>query len=59
MGGLKTMKFYIVMEGEGDDRLPTSHTCFNQLLIPKYSSKEVLRKQLEFVLDHSDGFGMV
>ena len=29
VNGLKSMKFYIVMEGEDDNRLPTSHTCFN------------------------------
>ena len=29
VNGLKSMKFYLVMEGEDDSRLPTSHTCFN------------------------------
>ena len=38
INGLKSMKFYIVQEGEDDERLPSSHTCFNQLLMPKYSS---------------------
>ncbi|KAI9677149.1 MAG: E3 ubiquitin- protein ligase upl1 [Trizodia sp. TS-e1964] len=28
------------------DRLPSSHTCFNQLDLPEYDSYEVLRKQL-------------
>ena len=59
VNGLKSMKFYLVMEGEDDSRLPTSHTCFNQLLIPKYTSKDVLRKNLEFCLEHTTGFGMV
>lgn len=59
VNGLKSMKFYIIMEGEDDNRLPTSHTCFNQLLIPKYTTKDVLRKQLEYCLDHATGFGMV
>ena len=29
VNGLKTMKFVIVLEGEGDGRLPSSHTCYN------------------------------
>ena len=53
------MKFYIVQEGEDDKRLPSSHTCFNQLLIPKYTSQDVLRKNLETAIENSEGFGMV
>jgi len=29
VNGLKSLKFYIVMDGEDDEKLPTSHTCFN------------------------------
>lgn len=53
------MKFYIVMDGEDDERLPSSHTCFNQLLIPKYTSKEKLRQKLETAIENATGFGMV
>jgi len=59
INGLKSMKFYIVMEGEGDEKLPSSHTCFNQLLMPKYSSKDVLRKKLTTAIENATGFGMV
>jgi ubiquitin-protein ligase E3 A len=38
VNGLKTLKFVLVLEGEGDGRLPSSHTCYNQLHIPQYSS---------------------
>ena len=47
--GLKLMKFYIIQDTEkdvSDKKLPTSHTCFNQLVIPDYSSKELLRRKL-------------
>ena len=57
--GLKAMKFVLVLEGEGDGRLPTSHTCFNQLHIPQYSSIDVLRKNLEMVIENPTGFGIV
>lgn len=59
INGLKSMKFYIVQEGEDDTRLPSSHTCFNQLLIPKYSSQDVLRQKLLLAIDNASGFGMV
>jgi len=29
VNGLKTLKFVLVLEGEGDGRLPSSHTCYN------------------------------
>jgi len=59
VAGLKSLKFYIIMDGEDDARLPTSHTCFNQLLIPKYSTKEILKERLQTALENSTGFGMV
>jgi hypothetical protein len=43
VNGLKAMKFYIIKDGEDAARLPTSHTCFNQLLLPAYPSQEVMR----------------
>lgn len=60
INGLKSMKFYIVLEGgEDDERLPSSHTCFNQLCMPKYSSKEILRTKLTQAIEGAQGFGMV
>jgi hypothetical protein len=55
------MKFLIVKDNENpsDDKLPTSHTCFNQLVIPEYSSKDILRKKLLTAIENSEGFGMV
>mmetsp|Transcript_12564 Transcript_12564/g.16123 ORF Transcript_12564/g.16123 Transcript_12564/m.16123 type:complete len:188 (+) Transcript_12564:1816-2379(+) len=29
VNGLKSLKFYIIKDGEDDSRLPSSHTCFN------------------------------
>ena len=40
-----------------DDTLPRAHTCFNQLVLPKYSTSEVLEAKLLFALENSqDGF---
>jgi E3 ubiquitin-protein ligase HUWE1 len=39
-------------------RLPTSHTCFNQLNLPEYESYEVLRGMLlKAVNEGATGFG--
>ena len=59
VAGLKSLKFYIIQDGEDDERLPSSHTCFNQLLIPKYSTKEILRERLQTAIENSTGFGMI
>ena len=61
VNGLKSMKFYIVRDDENasDLKLPSSHTCFNQLLLPHYSTKDILRAKLEQAIANSTGFGMV
>jgi hypothetical protein len=38
--------------------LPTSHTCFNVLLLPQYSTKEKLRSKLMLALGNAEGFGL-
>lgn len=43
-----------------DHQLPKSHTCFNQLDLPNYPSKEVLRQKLSICLAWgSEGFGFM
>ncbi|KAF8252457.1 hypothetical protein K440DRAFT_651549 [Wilcoxina mikolae CBS 423.85] len=39
-------KFNIHRDYGNKDRLPSSHTCFNQLDLPEYESYETLRQQL-------------
>eukprot|EP00008_Paramoeba_atlantica_P001476 CAMPEP_0201503990 /NCGR_PEP_ID=MMETSP0151_2-20130828/84960_1 /ASSEMBLY_ACC=CAM_ASM_000257 /TAXON_ID=200890 /ORGANISM="Paramoeba atlantica, Strain 621/1 / CCAP 1560/9" /LENGTH=633 /DNA_ID=CAMNT_0047897691 /DNA_START=1723 /DNA_END=3624 /DNA_ORIENTATION=- len=59
IGGLQNLNFVIVKHGDEDERLPQSHTCFNVLLLPDYSSKEVLRSRLISAIENSEGFGML
>jgi E3 ubiquitin-protein ligase HUWE1 len=41
-------------------RLPSAHTCFNQLDLPEYESYEVLREQLLRAIEQGTGyFGFV
>ena len=40
------------------DRLPSAHTCFNQIDLPEYESKEQLVSKLMTALKHgASGFG--
>ena len=41
------------------DRLPTAHTCTNQLDLPEYPSKEILKQRLEFAIKEGKGFGFI
>ena len=36
--------------------LPIAHTCFNQIILPDYPSKEVLKERLLFAAAESAGF---
>ena len=42
----------------GDDSLPTAHTCFNQLVLPRYKSADRLKDKLLKAIKHgvSEGF---
>jgi hypothetical protein len=36
--------------------LPCAHTCFNQLVLPRYSNSEMCAKQLKFAMENTMGF---
>ncbi|CAJ1393567.1 unnamed protein product [Effrenium voratum] len=44
--------------GEGDERLPTAYTCFTLLLLPRYSSAQVMRARLLAAINETEGFGL-
>lgn len=46
VGGLGKLAFVIARNGTDSDRVPTSHTCFNVLLLCEYSSIEKLKDRL-------------
>eukprot|EP00474_Spongospora_subterranea_P005388 CRZ05846.1 hypothetical protein [Spongospora subterranea] len=41
-----------------DDQLPGASTCYNQLILPPYSSKAILSRKLRQALEHCQGFGL-
>ncbi|KAJ3069033.1 putative E3 ubiquitin-protein ligase HTD2 [Podochytrium sp. JEL0797] len=47
VGGLGNLAFVVVRNGPDSDRLPTSHTCYNVLLLNEYASKEKLEERLK------------
>ncbi|KAL1022069.1 hypothetical protein UPYG_G00021800 [Umbra pygmaea] len=59
VGGLGKLKMIIAKNGPDTDRLPTSHTCFNVLLLPEYNTKEKLRERLLKAILYAKGFGML
>ncbi|CAG7881645.1 unnamed protein product [Brassica rapa] len=52
-------KLYIYRLHEANDRLPTSHTCFYRLCLPKYPTMGLMEQRLRFITqDHvSSSFG--
>ena len=55
-GGLLAPPLEVAVDASLDARLlPTAHTCFNQLALPRYASKAALREKL--VLAATEGGG--
>jgi hypothetical protein len=59
IGGLGRLNLVVARHGPDSDRLPTSHTCFNHLLLPEYKSKDKLRENLLKAIENAEGFGML
>mmetsp|Transcript_10754 Transcript_10754/g.16337 ORF Transcript_10754/g.16337 Transcript_10754/m.16337 type:complete len:854 (-) Transcript_10754:260-2821(-) len=62
-GGLRPPLTVTILENEADpsspivNMLPRAHTCFNQIVIPLYPSREVLKDKLTYALQNSTGSG--
>jgi ubiquitin-protein ligase E3 A/E3 ubiquitin-protein ligase HERC4 len=56
---LGELRLVFSKQGPDSDQLPTSHTCFNHMLIPDYASKDKLRRMLRLALQNSKGFGLI
>ncbi|QDZ25602.1 RCC1-like regulator of chromosome condensation protein [Chloropicon primus] len=58
IGGLSKLRFLVQRAGPDTNRLPTSHTCFNTLLLPEYGSRGKLRALLKTAIENAAGFGL-
>lgn len=59
-GGYAQVNFRIMRNGDGgmEQRLPTAYTCYGNLLLPKYSSTDILAQKLEWAIRQAyEGFG--
>jgi len=55
--GMNGKQRFQIHKASGVDRLPTAHTCFNQLDLPSYSSLKSMRKNLLLAIrEGSEGF---
>ena len=54
VGGLAKLQFVIARNGGDSDQVPTSHTCFNVLMLCNYESKQKLKDRLMTALANSD-----
>ena len=54
------MAFLIYKVGVSDlNQLPSAHTCFNNLILPDYKNKELMKKKIHIAIHYSEGFGKV
>ena len=58
IGGLGNLGFKIQRAGPDSIQLPTSHTCFNTLLLPEYDTFEKLEQRLSRAIVECEGFGL-
>lgn len=58
VGGLGNVDFQIHQNGDDDAFLPMAHTCFGILMLPRYSSREALRRKLLQAIENNEGFGL-
>ncbi len=56
--GLGSIPFVIGREPDSE-RLPSSHTCFNHLIVPEYATMEKLEAKLRAAIAQSEGFGLI
>ncbi|KAJ1912086.1 hypothetical protein IWQ60_009830, partial [Tieghemiomyces parasiticus] len=59
IGGLGKLQFVVAKNGVDPDRLPTSHTCFNVLLLSEYHTKGQLCERLLTAIGNAEGFGLI
>ncbi len=58
VGGVSEMSFKITRLPHKTENLPEAHTCFNQLVLPRYENKRILREKLITAISNAEGFGL-
>ncbi|KAJ1521334.1 hypothetical protein ONE63_003010 [Megalurothrips usitatus] len=58
VGGAAMMTFKVSRSPAPLDNLPQAHTCFNQLMLPEYPTRELLKQKLSIAVQYAEGFGL-
>ena len=58
INGLGHLIISITKIGSDINKLPSAHTCFNDLLLPDYKDRDLLKKFLLIAINYSEGFGL-
>ncbi|XP_034243810.1 probable E3 ubiquitin-protein ligase HECTD2 [Thrips palmi] len=58
VGGAVMMTFKVSRALVPPQMLPQAHTCFNQLMLPEYPTKDALRAKLSIAVQYAEGFGL-
>jgi len=58
--GMRGPQKFSIHRAEGGERLPSAHTCFNQLDLPEYATEEKMKQKLvQAIAEAHEGFGFV
>ena len=55
--GLGSLPFTISRNANINE-LPSAHTCFNNLILPDYQNKDLMKKKIQIAINYSEGFGL-
>ncbi|XP_029003793.1 probable E3 ubiquitin-protein ligase HERC3 isoform X2 [Betta splendens] len=57
--GMESLRIIIQSTTAEDHYLPVAHTCYNLLDMPRYQTKEILRRRLTQAVEQYEGFSLV
>ncbi|KAF7667572.1 hypothetical protein LDENG_00055490 [Lucifuga dentata] len=57
--GMESLRIVIQSTTVGEHYLPVAHTCYNLLDMPRYQTKEILRRRLTQAVEQYEGFSLV
>ncbi|MEQ2187362.1 hypothetical protein GOODEAATRI_003975 [Goodea atripinnis] len=57
--GMESLQIVIQSTTAEEHYLPVAHTCYNLLDMPRYQTKEILRRRLTQAVEQYEGFSLV
>ena len=57
IGGLGSLPITISKGGSDLNQLPSAHTCFNNLRLPDYKNKKIMKEKILISINYFEGFG--